>query len=55
MGKIIKSIIKNISMTGIYNISSVPISKFELLKKLSKVFALDINIIENPNIISVKF
>ena len=55
MGKIIKSIIKNhISMSGIYNISSVPISKFDLLKKLSKAFELNIDIKENPNIVSNK-
>ena len=55
MGKIIKSIIKNyISLSGIYNISSVPISKFDLLKKLSKAFELNVDIKENPNIISNK-
>ena len=55
MGKIIKFIIKNyISMSGIYNISSVPISKFDLLKKLSNAFELNIDIKENPNIVSNK-
>ena len=41
-------------MSGIYNISSVPISKFDLLKKLSKAFELNIDIKENPNIVSNK-
>ena len=44
-GKNNKSIIKNyISLSGIYNISSVPISKFDLLKKLSKAFELNVDI-----------
>ena len=55
MGKIIKSIIENFNtMSGIYNISSVPISKFDLLKKISKVFKLNVDIQENPNIVSNK-
>ena len=55
MGKIIKSIIDNsISISGIYNISSVPISKYDLLKKLSESFELNIDIKQNPNIISNK-
>lgn len=55
MGKIIKSIIENFdTMSGIYNISSVPISKFDLLNKLSKAFDLNIDIKENPNIVSNK-
>ena len=38
MGKIIKKIIKeHYNLSGIYNISSIPISKFELLTKLSNV------------------
>ena len=41
-------------MSGIYNISSVPISKFDLLKKLSNAFELNIDIKENPNIVSNK-
>jgi len=55
MGKIIKSIIKNnFSISGIYNVSSVPISKFDLLKRLSDVFNLNVDVIENPNITSNK-
>ena len=55
MGKIIKLILENYhSISGIINISSQPISKFDLLKKLSKAFQLEVDIVENPNIISNK-
>ena len=55
MGKVILQILKkNISLSGIYNISSEPISKYHLLLKLSKAFKLNINISENSNIKSNK-
>ena len=55
MGKIIKKIIKEYSdLSGIYNISSIPISKFELLTKLSNAFNLNVDINENKNIKSNK-
>ncbi len=55
MGKIINKIIKqNINLKGIYNISSIPITKFELLNKLSNAFALNVDITENKNIKSNK-
>ena len=55
MGKIIKKIIKeHYNLSGIYNISSIPISKFELLTKLSNVFDLNVDINENKNIKSNK-
>ena len=55
MAKILESIIdKNLMLSGIYNVSSIPISKFNLLNKLSSAFSLDINISENPNISSNK-
>ena len=55
MGKIISKILKqNINLTGIYNISSIPISKFELLHKLSNAFSLNVDITENRNIKSNK-
>ena len=55
MGKIIKKIIKEYSdLSGIYNISSIPISKFELLAKLSNAFNLNVDINENKNIKSNK-
>ena len=55
MGKIISKILKqNINLTGIYNISSIPISKFELLHKLSNAFGLNVDITENKNIKSNK-
>jgi len=55
MGKIIRKIIKeNFNLTGICNISSIPISKFELLHKLSNAFCLDVDIAENKNIKSNK-
>lgn len=55
MGKIISKIIKeDINLTGIYNISSIPISKFDLLLKLSNAFGLNVDITENKNIKSNK-
>ena len=39
MAKIIQYILKNkINLSGIYNISSEPISKYDLLVKLSEAF-----------------
>jgi dTDP-4-dehydrorhamnose reductase len=55
MGKIISKIIKeDINLTGIYNISSIPITKFDLLHKLSNAFGLNVDITENKNIKSNK-
>ena len=55
MGKIINSIIKNQpTLSGILNVSSNPISKFQLLKKLSQAFDLKLDIRENSNISSNK-
>ena len=55
MGNVIKEILKNnINLSGIYNISSKPISKHHLLIKLSDAFKLNVNIIENLNIKSNK-
>jgi len=55
MGEVINQILKNnISLSGIYNISSEPISKYQLLLKLSEAFKLNINIAKNPNIKSNK-
>ena len=55
MGKILNQILKqSINLSGIYNISSVPISKFELLSKLSNAFSLNVGITENSNIKSNK-
>tara|TARA_B100001029_G_scaffold70879_1_gene57694 strand:+ start:22239 stop:23108 length:870 start_codon:yes stop_codon:yes gene_type:complete len=55
MGKVILQILKkNIGLSGIYNISSEPISKYHLLLKLSEAFKLNINISENSNIKSNK-
>ena len=55
MGKTIKHIIKNqIELNGIYNISSTPISKYDLLIKLSAAFNLNIDISQNLNIKSNK-
>ena len=53
--KILNQILKqNLHLSGIYNISSVPISKFDLLLKLSNAFSLDVDINENKNIKSNK-
>jgi dTDP-4-dehydrorhamnose reductase len=55
MGKTIKHIIKNqIELNGIYNISSTPISKYDLLIKLSAAFDLNVDISQNLNIKSNK-
>ena len=55
MGKVINQILKNnISLSGIYNISSQPISKYRLLLKLSEAFKLNVNITKNSNIKSNK-
>jgi dTDP-4-dehydrorhamnose reductase len=55
MGKTINHIIKNnIDLTGIYNISAVPISKYDLLVKLSDIFELNVDISINSNIKSNK-
>ena len=45
MAKIIDFILnKNLNLSGIYNIGSIPISKYELLKMLNKAFNLEIDI-----------
>ena len=55
MGKVIKMILKDhTNVSGIFNISSEPISKYHLLLKLSKAFNLNVNISENSNIKSNK-
>ena len=55
MGKTITHIIKNkIELNGIYNISSIPISKYDLLVKLSDIFNLNVDILLNSNIKSNK-
>ena len=55
MGKTINHIIKNkIDLNGIYNISSIPISKYDLLVKLSDIFNLNVDISLNSNIKSNK-
>ncbi len=55
MGKIIKHILNNnFDLSGIYNISSIPISKFDLLNKLSDSFNLNVDISPNYNIKSNK-
>ena len=55
MGKTINHIIKNkIDLNGIYNISSIPISKYDLLVKLSETFNLNVDISLSSNIKSNK-
>jgi dTDP-4-dehydrorhamnose reductase len=55
MSKYVYDIIdKNISISGIYNVSSKPISKFDLLKKLNKKFNLNIKIINDNSFSSDK-
>ena len=55
MGKLIRHILNhNSDLSGIYNISSLPISKFDLLNKLSESFNLNIDISANSNIKSNK-
>jgi dTDP-4-dehydrorhamnose reductase len=50
MGKILNQILKkNLNLSGIYNISSTPISKFDLLVKLSNAFNLNVDIKQNKN------
>jgi dTDP-4-dehydrorhamnose reductase len=50
MGKILNKILnKNLNLSGIYNISSTPISKFDLLVKLSNAFNLNVDIKQNKN------
>ena len=44
----------NLTLSGIFNISSTPISKHELLQKLSNAFDLNVDINENKNIKSNK-
>ena len=55
LSETINKIIKDkIQINGIYNISSEPISKYELLKMLIKAFNLNIEIESDKNIISNK-
>lgn len=55
MGNLVKDILKNnIELSGLYNISSIPISKYDLLVKLSKAFNLGVKITCNTNIKSNK-
>ena len=50
MGIILNQILKkNLNLSGIYNISSTPISKFDLLIKLSNVFNLNVEVKQNTN------
>jgi len=50
MGKILNQILKkNLNLSGIYNISSTPISKFDLLVKLSNAFNLNVEVKQNIN------
>jgi dTDP-4-dehydrorhamnose reductase len=50
MGKILNQILKkNLNLSGIYNISSTPISKFDLLVKLSNAFNLNVDVKQNKN------
>lgn len=50
MGKILNKILKkNLNLSGIYNISSTPISKFDLLVKLSNAFNLNVDVKQNIN------
>ena len=55
MGQVINKLFSDkINLNGIYNVASKPISKYELLFKLSNAFKLNVNIIPNPNIKSNK-
>lgn len=55
MGNLIKDILqKNINLHGIYNVSSNPISKYDLIKKISSIFNLNIDILPNKSIKSNK-
>lgn len=49
-----KLILENIKLYGIYNISSTPITKFELLNKLKSSFKLNIEIFKNDKLKSNK-
>jgi dTDP-4-dehydrorhamnose reductase len=50
MGIILNQILKkNLNLSGIYNISSTPISKFDLLIKLSNAFNLNVEVKQNTN------
>ena len=50
MGIILNQILKkNLNLSGIYNISSTPISKFDLLTKLSNAFNLNVEVKQNTN------
>jgi dTDP-4-dehydrorhamnose reductase len=50
MGKILNQILKkNLNLSGIYNISSTAISKFDLLVKLSNAFNLNVDVKQNIN------
>ena len=50
MGMILNQILKNnLNLSGIYNISSTPISKFDLLIKLSNAFNLNVVVKQNTN------
>ena len=50
MGMILNQILKkNLNLSGIYNISSTPISKFDLLIKLSNAFNLNVEVKQNTN------
>ena len=50
MGIILNQILnKNLNRSGIYNISSTPISKFDLLTKLSNAFNLNVEVKQNTN------
>ena len=50
MGMILNQILKkNLNLSGIYNISSTPISKFDLLIKLSNAFNFNVEVKQNIN------
>lgn len=55
VARIVLFLIQNkIKLNGIYNVSSLPISKFELLKLFKKTFNVDIKILKNEDISSNK-
>tara|TARA_B110000003_G_C16641952_1_gene530539 strand:- start:583 stop:1470 length:888 start_codon:yes stop_codon:yes gene_type:complete len=55
MAKYIKHIINNYpALSGLYNVSSIPISKYKLLKLLNIKFDNNVEIIEEPSYISKK-
>ena len=43
-------ILKNKKLNGIYNLSASKISKYNLLKKISKIYSKKINIIRNNDL-----